>query len=65
MVSVGAIPHIFGIHADPALVQFIRRQTVDVIEILYSITYESSILILLIPILHRAIGGRHQLAHQD
>ena len=48
MVLVGAIPHIFGINTDPALVQVIGGQTIDEIKVSNSITYESSILILLI-----------------
>ncbi len=48
MVLVGAIPHTFGINTDPALVQVISGQTIDEIKISNSITYESSVLILLI-----------------
>lgn len=48
MVLVGAIPHTFGINTDPALVQVISDQTIDEIKISNSITYESSVLLLLI-----------------
>ena len=48
MVLVGAIPHTFGINTDPALVQVISGQTIDEIKISNPITYESSVLILLI-----------------
>ena len=45
---VGAIPHTFGINTDPALVQVISCQAIDEIKISNPITYESSVLILLI-----------------
>ena len=48
MVLVGAILHTFGINTDPALVQVISGQTIDEIKISNPITYESSVLILLI-----------------
>jgi len=48
MLLVGAIPLTFGINTDPALVQVISGQTIDEIKISNSITYESSVLILLI-----------------
>ena len=47
MVLVGAIPLTFGINTNPALVQVISGQTIDEIKISNSITYESSVLILL------------------
>jgi len=48
MVLMGAIPHTFGINTGPALVQVISDQTIDEIKISNSISYESSVLILLI-----------------
>ena len=48
MVLVDAIPHTFGINTYPALVQVISDQTIDKIKISNSITYERSVLILLI-----------------
>ena len=50
MVLIGAIPHTFDINTNPALVQFISSQTIDEIKISYPITYESSVLILLIKV---------------
>ena len=50
MVLIGAIPHTFEINTNPALVQFISSQTIDEIKISNPITYESSVLILLIKV---------------
>lgn len=48
MVLVGVIPHTFGINTDPALLQVISGQAIDEIKPSNPITYESSVLILLI-----------------
>lgn len=46
MFLVGAIPHIFGINGNPALVLFISDQIIDEFKIPNSIMYERSVLIL-------------------
>ena len=55
MVLVGAISHTSGIDTNPALVQVISGQSIDEIKISNLITYESSVLLLLIKSFYAAI----------